>query len=78
MEIDARVRGACEELAERAGEGRTVAVVTHVSPIKAAVAWAINAGVELAWRSHLAVASICRIEFRNGEPVLTAFNETAE
>jgi broad specificity phosphatase PhoE len=54
-----------------------VAVVSHVSPIKAAVAWALGSGVEMAWRSHLSQASICRIEMRSTGPVLTAFNETA-
>lgn len=78
LTLDARVRGACVDLAERAGGDRTVAVVTHVSPIKAAVAWALGAGVEMAWRSHLSPASICRIEIRGAGPVLTAFNETAD
>jgi alpha-ribazole phosphatase len=76
--LDARVRGACADLAEAAAGDRKIAVVTHVSPIKAAVAWALGSGVEIAWRSHLSPASICRIDFRGGDPVLTAFNETAD
>ena len=67
---------ACDELAERAGD-RDVAVVTHVSPIKAAVAWALGAGIEIAWRSHLSHASICRIDMREAGPVLLSFNEAA-
>ena len=74
--LDARVRDACAELQERA-TGRTVVVVSHVSPIKAAVAWALGTGVELAWRSHLSHASICRIDMRRDGPVLFAFNESA-
>ena len=75
--LDARVRAACADIAERAGD-RTVAVVSHVSPIKAAVAWALGAGIEIAWRSHLSHASICRIDIRRTGPVLHTFNETAD
>jgi alpha-ribazole phosphatase len=73
--LDTRVREACDELVDRARDRRVV-VVSHVSPIKAAVAWALGADVDIAWRSHLDQASICRIEIRSHGPVLTAFNET--
>jgi broad specificity phosphatase PhoE len=76
LDLDARVRAACEELASRAID-RNVAVVSHVSPIKAAVAWTLGAGVEMAWRSHLSHASVCRIDFRRSGPVLFSFNEVA-
>ena len=56
---------------------RDVAVVSHVSPIKAAVAWALGAPVDIAWRSQLSQASICRIDITRRGPVLTAFNEQA-
>ena len=65
-----------QALAARAAD-HDVAVVTHVSPIKAAVAWALGAGIEIAWRSHLSPASVSRIDIRRNGPVLTAFNETA-
>ena len=59
------------------GHGTTrVVVVSHVSPIKAAVAWALGASVDIAWRSHLDQASICRIDVRSQGPVLITFNET--
>lgn len=74
--LDRRVRGACDEMLERAQQ-RTVAVVTHVSPIKSAVAWALGVGVEIAWRSHLSHASVCRIDLRRDGPVLFSFNEPA-
>lgn len=74
-ELDVRVRAACEDLTELARD-RTVAVVTHVSPIKSAVAWALDATIAISWRSHLSPASVCRIEIRGRSPVLTAFNET--
>jgi broad specificity phosphatase PhoE len=53
-----------------------VAVVSHVSPIKSAVAWALGATIAISWRSHLSPASICRIEIRRRGAVLTSFNET--
>ena len=74
-ELDRRVRSACVDIAIRAGD-RAVAVVSHVSPIKCAVAWALGAGIELSWRSHLSHASICRIDIRRNGPVLETFNET--
>jgi len=55
-----------------------VVVVSHVSPIKAAVTWALRGGPELSWRLSLGVASITRIS--TGGPVgpaLVSFNETA-
>lgn len=72
--LDVRVRAACDELRERA-IGRDVLVVSHVSPIKSAVAWALGVGVGISWRSHLSHASICRIDLRRDGPVLFSFNE---
>jgi broad specificity phosphatase PhoE len=72
-----RVRGACQELSAEAGE-RDVVVVTHVSPIKAAVAWALGVGDEIAWRMWVAPASITRIgRGAGGTPSLRSFNEVA-
>jgi broad specificity phosphatase PhoE len=76
LALDQRVRAACAEVAEQA-TGCTIAVVSHVSPIKSAVAWALGAPVDIAWRSQLSQASICRIEVTARGPVLTAFNERA-
>jgi alpha-ribazole phosphatase len=73
--LDTRVRAACEDIASRALD-RAVAVVSHVSPIKTAVAWALGVGLEISWRSHLSHASICRIDVRRSGPVLLTFNET--
>lgn len=72
--LDDRVRAACADLAERARD-HTVAIVTHVSPIKSAVGWALGVGIEIAWRSHLSLGSICRIDVRADGPVLHTFNE---
>ena len=75
--LDARVRAACDELAERIG-GEDIVVVSHVSPIKAAVAWALGIGDEVAWRMWVGPASITRIGVgRDGRPSLRGFNDVA-
>jgi broad specificity phosphatase PhoE len=53
-----------------------IAVVSHVSPIKAAVSYVLGAGPETAWRSHLDPASISRITISPRGAVLRTFNET--
>lgn len=90
VELGVRVRAACDELATAAagasagagGAGGSdgdadgdVVVVSHVSPIKAAVAWALGAGDELGWRLHLSTASVSTIGLARGRPVLHGFNE---
>lgn len=75
-EVGARVRAACASLQAEATEADLV-VVSHVSPIKAAVAWALEVGDEAAWRMHLAVAAVSRLGIGPaGTPVLRSFNET--
>lgn len=69
-----RVRTALEDLVTDAAT-RTIAVVTHVSPIKAAVAWALAAPPGLAWHTHLDQASITRISIGANGPVLHGFND---
>jgi broad specificity phosphatase PhoE len=60
------------------GRERLVVAVSHVSPIKAAVTWALGVGDEVTWRMHLELASISRVDLRRGgSPVLAGFNETA-
>ena len=71
-----RVRGACEALAEEAATSDVV-VVTHVSPIKAAVAWALGAVPEITWRMYSAPASVTRISITGATPSLHTYNETA-
>lgn len=71
-----RVTSACASIAEEDIDG-TVVVVTHVSPIKAAIAWALGVGPEVAWRMFVDVASVSRIVLAAGRPpVLQTFNET--
>jgi broad specificity phosphatase PhoE len=73
--LGVRVRDACED-ALGAPDTLTV-VVTHVSPIKAAVAWALGVGDEASWRMFVAPASITVIGRGDRGPVLRAFNVTA-
>jgi broad specificity phosphatase PhoE len=77
-ELGLRVRAAMADLTDLAArpeaEGRDLVVVSHVSPIKAAVAWALGVGDELAWRLFVAPASITRIR-AGGTPSLHGFNE---
>jgi broad specificity phosphatase PhoE len=69
-----RVRAACVDLVADARD-RDVVVVTHVSPIKAAVAWALGVGDEVSWRMWVATASMTRIGLAGGVPSLRSFNE---
>ncbi|MGH9079413.1 MAG: histidine phosphatase family protein, partial [Acidimicrobiales bacterium] len=75
-----RVRAACEELFATDGAGArgpgAVVVVSHVSPIKLATCWALGLDDGGTWRLYLATASITRITWGTGGPVLSRFNET--
>ena len=81
-EMGGRVRAACAELFAEEGSGARqdvdVVVVSHVSPIKAAVAWALGRDEALAWRLYLATASITVIGWGAGAPVLHRYNVTAD
>jgi probable phosphoglycerate mutase len=72
-DVARRVVPLCEELLARR-DGLVVAV-SHVTPIKAAVAWAIGVGDEVAWRMHLSLGSVSRIGARREGPFLHTFNE---
>jgi len=80
-EVDERIAVACEQLFARDGAGARrpdgdVVVVSHVTPIKAAVAWALGTA-DLYWRLHLRTASVTRIGWNRGAPILHGFNEVA-
>ena len=68
-----RVRAACAALVAAAAVS-TVVVVTHVSPIKAAIAWALDVPVEIAWRMYVEDASVSRIDIEPHGPVVRWFN----
>ena len=76
-ELGERVRVACEELLADVPESGTVVVVSHVSPIKAAAAWAMGVDDSVSWRMHLDPASVTTVAVRGGRPVLSGFNATA-
>jgi broad specificity phosphatase PhoE len=69
-----RVANFCLDAFQRDG---LVLAVSHVSPIKAAVAWVLSADDEVAWKMFLGLASITRLASRPAGPLLVSFNETA-
>ena len=75
-ELGIRVRAGLEELVAQA-ERSNIVVVSHVSPIKASVAWALDVSDHATWRTRLGQASICQIGFNAGVPQLNEFNTTA-
>ncbi len=75
-ELSDRVQQACADLIDDA-RTRDVAVVTHVSPVKAAVAWALGVGCEVSWRTFVAPGSVTRIAGGPWGSSLHTFNETA-
>jgi broad specificity phosphatase PhoE len=70
-DVAARIAAFCGDMARF--DDTTVAV-SHVSPIKAAVAWALGVPDSVAWRTRLSVASVTRVECAP-TPVLLTFNE---
>lgn len=76
VDLGVRVRAACGELAEEASR-RDIVIVTHVSPVKAALAWALGVGDEVSWRAFVAPASITRIATSGPQPSLHSFNGCA-
>ena len=75
-QVQERVAQACDDLAQRL-DGRTAVVVSHVSPIKSAVAWALGVDVSVGWKTQLVTASITRISVSASGAALTSFNEVA-
>jgi len=79
IDLEDRISGAMEELFEPGGAARRLeadlVVVSHVSPIKAAVAWVLKVDPLVAWRMRLSNASITRIDMGPRGPQLLSFNE---
>ena len=69
-----RVRGACEALQTEA-VSNDIVIVSHVSPIKAAVAWALNVGDDISWRMFLDVAAVSRVAINARGPSLISWND---
>jgi broad specificity phosphatase PhoE len=70
--VRTRVAGFCADVL---GDEAVVVAVSHVSPIKAAVAWALGVGDEITWRMRLDVGTVTRIGIG---PTLLSFNESAQ
>ena len=76
-DVRARMARCASDLLERAADaGAPVVAVSHVSPIKAAVLWALTLDDTFSWRLRLDVASITRLTPGPDGPVLLTFNET--
>lgn len=69
-----RVGSGLDDLAQQ-WAGRTVVVVTHVSPVKAALIWALGGEQSMSWRAYVAPASITRVDSVDGARRLVSFNE---
>ncbi|MDP6492738.1 MAG: histidine phosphatase family protein [Acidimicrobiales bacterium] len=74
-QLGARVRQACDDLLDEAAI-RDIVVLTHVSPVKTAMAWALGVGDEVAWRCFVETASVTSIGTGRGGPSLRGFNDT--
>jgi len=79
-DVGQRVGEACTELFATAGAGARagdgdVVVVSHVSPIKAAVGWTLGIDATVASRLHLSTGSITRIGWGSFGPLLYGYNE---
>ncbi len=73
QELGDRVFAACDDLLE-AARTSDIAVVSHATPIKAAMAWALGVDVSITWRSQIDQASVTKILIRDRGPALHAFN----
>lgn len=74
-ELGQRVAACLDHHREAAMSGEVV-LVTHVSPVKAAVAWALGVGIEVSWRCFVAQASLSRVSVTDRGPSLHLFNST--
>ena len=74
--VGLRVRAALDDLFE-ASRTSDIVVVTHVSPVKAALAWTLGVGDEVAWRTFVATASVMTVGAGPGGPSLRGFNDVS-
>lgn len=72
-----RVQTTGDRLVERY-EGRTVLAVSHVTPIKMLLRFALEAPPSALYRMHLDLAALSLIEYyADGPAVVKAFNDTS-
>jgi broad specificity phosphatase PhoE len=74
-----RVDAALDDLRQLTDDTVTddTVVVSHVSPIKAAVAWTLGVGDEVTWRMFLAPAAISRVRIDRRGPSLVGYNDVS-
>jgi probable phosphomutase (TIGR03848 family) len=75
-EMQQRVWSTLEKLA-RTCRGRTIVVVSHADPIKAAVTYAQGVPLDLFQRTVISTCSVSAIGFTGGGPVVLTVNSTA-
>ncbi|WP_019809210.1 histidine phosphatase family protein, partial [Saccharomonospora halophila] len=61
-EVHARIRTALDDILDRYA-GRTVVMVSHVTPIKSVLRTALDSGPALLFRLHLDLASLSLVDF---------------
>jgi probable phosphoglycerate mutase len=77
--VDLRVHAELDELLADSesllhSADQHLAIVSHVSPIKSAMTWALGVSGSVAWRSRLDNGSITTIGSRRAAPMLVHFN----
>ncbi|MDE3725218.1 histidine phosphatase family protein [Nocardiopsis sp. N85] len=74
----ARRVGAARDALVSRHRGRTVLVVTHVTPIKVLVQQALTAPLSALYRMHLDTAALTEVDvYADGPMVMRSFNDTA-
>lgn len=73
--VAARVKAACDEVLARSAD-RDIVVVSHVTPIKTAVAWVLETPLDIMFRTQLSHGALCRIGVGAFGATLHSFNET--
>ena len=76
--VTARVDAFCHDTLTGAAATANVIAVSHVSPIKAAVCWALGIDERATWQMQLGLATITEVGARpNGGAYLASFNDAA-
>lgn len=81
-DLDVRVHGRLDEMSNDDEclihhPKRHIAIVSHVSPIKSAVAWALGVHGSITWRLRLDNASLTTIAVRDGALCLISYNDVS-
>ena len=76
-QLGERVSSALDDLSAAEDPELVTVVVTHVSPIKAAVCWALGVDDLVSWRLWVATASITSVAVGGGLRAVHGFNDIA-